>query len=240
TPSVPTPSLTSPGNQSTAVGATVNLQLSASDSASGQTPPYTATGLPAGLYLNPNTGAITGTALYQESNVITVTATDGYGYQNSVSFKWVVGGSATGCGASGTGESQLNESGFTASFNSSAADPAQNAITNAVNDTSVTYFQSRRSQAAGQTFTVNMGSAQTFNEIEMASPEVTQDYAGPYEVQVSSNGSSWTTVATCQGITTPDIANFPSQTAQYVQVVLTGSNGLGSVPWAFDQFLVMR
>ena len=235
-----TVTLTSPGNQATAVGAAVNLQLSASDSASGQTLTYTATGLPGGLDLNPSTGDITGTALYQESNVITVTATDTYGYQNSVSFEWAVGGSATGCGTSGTGESQLNESGFTASFNSSAADPAQNAITNAVNDTSVTYFQSRRSQAAGQTFTVNMGSAQTFNEIEMASPEVTQDYAGPYEVQVSSNGSSWTTVATCQGITTPDIANFPSQTAQYVQVVLTGSNGLGSVPWAFDQFLVMR
>jgi beta-glucosidase len=235
-----TVTLTSPGNQSTAVGATVNLQLSASDSASGQTLTYTATGLPGGLYLNPSTGDITGTALYQESNVITVTATDTYGYQNSVSFKWVVGGSATSCGASGTGESQLNESGFTASFNSVTAAPAQNAITNAVNDTSVTYFESRHSQAAGQTYAVNMGSAQTFNEIEMASPEVTQDYAGPYEVQVSSNGSSWTTVATCQGITTPDIASFPSQTAQYVRVVLTGSNGLGSVPWAFDQFLVMR
>lgn len=234
-----TVTLTSPGNQSTAVGAAVNLQLSATDSASGQTLTYTATGLPAGLYLNPSTGAITGTALYQESNVITVTATDSYGYQNSVSFPWVVGGSAASCGASGTGESQLDESGFAASFNSSTASPAQNAITNAVNDTSVTSFQSRRSQGAGQTYTVNMGSARTFNEIEMASPEVTQDYAGPYQVQVSSNGSSWTTVATCQGIGTPDIASFPSQTAQYVRVVLTGSNGLGSVPWAFDQFLVM-
>jgi beta-glucosidase len=234
-----TVTLASPGNQSTAVGAAVNLQLGASDSASGQTLTYTATGLPGGLYLNASTGDITGTALYQESNVITVTATDSYGYQNSVSFEWVVGGSATSCGASGTGESQLNESGFTASFNGTAADPAQNAITNAVADTSVTYFESRRSQAAGQTYTVNMGSAQTFNEIEMASPEVTQDYAGPYQVQVSSNGSSWTTVATCQGITTPDIASFPSQTAQYVRVVLTGSNGLGTVPWAFNQFLVM-
>ena len=233
-----TVTLTSPGNQSTAVGATVNLQLSASDSASGQTLTYAATGLPGGLYLNPSTGDITGTALYQESNVITVTATDTYGYQNAVSFEWVVGGSATSSGASGTGESQLNESGFTASFSSQTSSPAQNAITNAVNDTSVTYFASRKSQAAGFTYTVNMGSAQTFNEIEMASPEVTRDYAGPYEVQVSSNGSSWTTVATCQGITTPDIASFPSQTAQYVQVVLTGSNGL-SVPWAFDQFLVM-
>ena len=71
----------------------------------------------------------------------------------------------------------------------------------------MTYFESRHNQASGETYAVNMGSAQTFNEIEMASPEVTQDYAGPYEVQVSSNGSSWTTVATCQGINTRD----PSQ-----------------------------
>jgi beta-glucosidase len=231
--------LTSPGDQSTAVGASVNLQLSASDSAPGETLTYSATGLPGGLYLDPSTGDITGTALYQESDVITVTATDALGYQDAVSFEWVVGGAATSCGASGTGESLLDESGFTASFNSVTVSPAQNAITNAVNDTSVTYFQSRHPQAAGATYTVDMGSPQTFNEIEMASPELTQDYAGPYQVQVSTNGSSWTTVATCQGIGTPDIASFSSQDAQYVRVVLTGSNGLGRVPWAFDQFFVM-
>ncbi len=234
-----TVTLTSPGNQSAAVGATVNLQLSATDSAAGQTLSYTATGLPAGLYVNPSTGDITGTALDAESDVVTVTATDTEGYEDSVSFEWVVGGSATSCGASGTGESELNESGFTASTSapSSATDAPQNAITNAVGSTSVTRFSSDEDQAAGLTYEVNMGSAQTFNEIEMASPGSPTDYATGYEVQVSGNGSTWTTVATCGGVATPDIASFPSQTAQYVRVVLTAADT--SYWWSFNQFLVM-
>jgi beta-glucosidase len=234
-----TVTVTSPGNQSTAVGATVNLPLSATDSATGQTLSYTATGLPDGLYLNPSTGDITGTALSQESDVVTVTATDGEDYENSVSFEWVIGGTATSCGASGTGESELNESGFTASTNapSSATDAPQNAITNAVNATSLTRFSSDEDQADDLTYEINMGSAKTFNEIEMASPGSPTDYAAGYEVQVSNNGSTWTTVATCGGIGTPDIAGFPSQTAQYVQVVLTAADP--SYWWSFNQFLVM-
>jgi len=234
-----TVTVTSPGNQSTAVAAAVNLQLSATDSAAGQTLSYTATGLPGGLSINPSTGDITGTALYQESDVVTVTATDTEGYENSVSFEWVVGGTATSCGASGTGESELSESGFTASTNapSDTADAAQNAITNAVSDTSVTRFSSDEDQATGLTYEVNLGSPQAFNEIEMASPGSPTDYATGYEVQVSSNGSTWTTVATCSGIGSPDIASFPSQTAQYVQVVLTAADT--SYWWSFNQFLVM-
>jgi beta-glucosidase len=234
-----TVTLTSPGNQSTSVGAAVNLQLSATDSAAGQTLSYTATGLPGGLYLNPATGDITGTALYAEKDVVTVTATDTEGYENSVSFEWVVGGTATTCGASGTGESELNESGFTASTSapSGTTDAPQNAITNAVNGTSITRFSSDEDQAVGLTYTVNMGSAKTFNEIEMASPGSTTDYATGYQVQVSSNGSSWTTVATCGGVATPDIASFASQTAQYVRVTLTAADT--SYWWSFNQFLIM-
>ncbi len=234
-----TVTVTSPGNQSTAVGATVNLQLSATDSAAGQSLSYTATGLPAGLYLNPSTGDITGTALSQESDVVTVTATDTEGYENSVSFEWAVGGSATSCGASGTDESELSETGFTASTNapSSATDAPQNAITNAINGTSLTRFSSDEDQAAGLTYEVNMGSPRTFNEVEMASPGSPTDYATGYQVQVSSNGSTWTTVATCGGVATPDIASFTTQTAQYVRVVLTAADT--SYWWSFNQFLVM-
>ena len=82
-----------------------------------------------------------------------------------------------------------------------------------------------------------MGSARTFNEIEMASPGSPTDYAAGYQVQVSSNGSTWTTVATCGGVATPDIATFPSQTAQYVRVALTAADT--SYWWSFNQFLVM-
>ena len=45
--------VTNPGNQTTQVGTAVSLQIHASDSASGQTLTYSATGLPAGLSIKP-------------------------------------------------------------------------------------------------------------------------------------------------------------------------------------------
>src|SRR5579863_2462091 len=56
-----TVTVTNPGNQTSTVGTAVSLQISASDSASGQTLTYSATGLPAGLSINASTGLISGT-----------------------------------------------------------------------------------------------------------------------------------------------------------------------------------
>lgn len=52
--------LTNPGTQTSSEGNTVALSLSATDSNSGATLSYAATGLPAGLKINPGTGQITG------------------------------------------------------------------------------------------------------------------------------------------------------------------------------------
>ena len=56
-----TVSVTNPGSQTGTVGTAPSLQVSASDSASGQTLTYSATGLPAGLSINASTGLISGT-----------------------------------------------------------------------------------------------------------------------------------------------------------------------------------
>ena len=56
-----TVTVTNPGNQTGTVGTAASLQVDASDSASGQTLTYTATGLPAGLSINSGTGLISGT-----------------------------------------------------------------------------------------------------------------------------------------------------------------------------------
>ncbi len=53
--------VTNPGNQTGTVGTAVSLQIHATDSASGQTLTYSATGLPAGLSINSSTGLISGT-----------------------------------------------------------------------------------------------------------------------------------------------------------------------------------
>ena len=84
-----------PGNQSTAVGTAVSLQVSASDSATGQTLTYSATGLPAGLSIS-STGTVTGTPTTAGTSTVTVTAKDTTNAAGSASFTWTVG-AAGGC-----------------------------------------------------------------------------------------------------------------------------------------------
>jgi serine protease len=84
-----TVTVTSPGNQSGTVGTAVSLQISASDSASGQTLTFTATGLPAGLSIS-SSGLISGTPTTAGSSTATVTATDTTGAHGSASFTWTI------------------------------------------------------------------------------------------------------------------------------------------------------
>ena len=70
----------------------------------------------------------------------------------------------------------------------------------------------------------------------MAVPNSSTDYATGYNVNVSSNGSTWATVASCTGTKTPELVSFPTQTAQYLEVVLTAVNT--TYWWSIDQFFV--
>jgi hypothetical protein len=89
------PTLTSPGNQSNASGATVSLQLSASDP-DGNTLTYGATGLPAGLSVNSATGRISGTITASAgASTVTVSASDG-SLSDSKTFTWTVTSPTTG------------------------------------------------------------------------------------------------------------------------------------------------
>jgi Putative Ig domain len=112
-----TVTVTSPGNQSATVGTAVSLQVHATDSASGQTLTYSATGLPAGLSINSSTGLISGTPTTAATYSTTVSATDTTGAKGSASFTWTVsssGGGGGGC--TSTGQKFINpgfESGST-------------------------------------------------------------------------------------------------------------------------------
>ncbi|MFC0106372.1 S8 family peptidase [Kibdelosporangium aridum] len=87
TPS-PSVTVTNPGPQTTTVGSSVNLQLSAS----GGTPPYTwsATGLPPGLSLDASSGLITGAPTTAGTYNVTATATASAGGSGSATFTWTV------------------------------------------------------------------------------------------------------------------------------------------------------
>ncbi len=92
-----TVTVTAPGNQTGTIGTAASVQIHASDSASGQTLTYTATGLPAGLSINSTTGLISGTPTTAGTSSVTVTATDTTGAKGTATFTWTVS-SGTGTG----------------------------------------------------------------------------------------------------------------------------------------------
>jgi Putative Ig domain len=94
-----TVTVTNPGNQTGTVGTAVSLQIHATDSASGQTLTYSASGLPTGLSINSSTGLISGTPTTAGTSNVTVTATDTTGASGPASFTWTIS-SGGGCTAS--------------------------------------------------------------------------------------------------------------------------------------------
>jgi hypothetical protein len=91
-----TVTVNNPGNQSGTVGSPASLQVQASDSASGQTLTYAASGLPPGLSINSSTGLISGTPTTSGTYNVGVTAQDGTGASGSTSFTWSVGSGGGG------------------------------------------------------------------------------------------------------------------------------------------------
>jgi endo-1,4-beta-xylanase len=86
-----TVTVTNPGARTGTVGTAVSLQLSATDSASGQTLTWSATGLPAGLSIS-SSGLISGTPTANSTSSVTVTAKDGTGASGSASFTFTITG----------------------------------------------------------------------------------------------------------------------------------------------------
>ena len=79
--------ITSPGPQDGIAGTGVSLTVTAHDTTSGQTPTFTATGLPAGLSISGG-GTITGTPNTAGTSTVTLTAKDGTGAYAATTFLW--------------------------------------------------------------------------------------------------------------------------------------------------------
>jgi beta-glucosidase len=82
--------ITNPGPQEGVAGvASASLAVHAADTTSGQTPTFTASGLPAGVSIS-SSGTLSGTPTTAGTSTVTVTAKDGNGAQASASFVWTV------------------------------------------------------------------------------------------------------------------------------------------------------
>jgi len=90
-----TVTVTNPGTQTGTVNTAKSVQITATDSASGQTLSYAATGLPAGLAINSSTGLISGTPTAAANNSVTVTVTDGTGASGSATFAFNISGTGS-------------------------------------------------------------------------------------------------------------------------------------------------
>jgi Zn-dependent metalloprotease len=91
-----TVTVNNPGSQTGTVGTAKSLQMTATDSAAGQTFTWSATGLPTGLSINSSTGLISGTPSASGTFSSTVTARDTTGATGSATFSWTISGTG-GC-----------------------------------------------------------------------------------------------------------------------------------------------
>jgi F5/8 type C domain-containing protein/glycosyl hydrolase family 64 (putative beta-1,3-glucanase)/putative Ig domain-containing protein len=91
-----TVTVTNPGTQTWTAGTAASLLMQASDSASGQTLTYSATGLPAGLSVSSSAGLISGTPTAAGAGSVTVTAMDTTGASGSATFSWTVNAAGSG------------------------------------------------------------------------------------------------------------------------------------------------
>ncbi|MEV7025679.1 Ig domain-containing protein [Kitasatospora sp. NPDC093558] len=119
-----TVTVTNPGSQSGTVGTAASLQIHATDSASGQTLTYAATGLPAGLSINSSTGLISGTPTTAGTSSVTVTATDTTNASGSASFSWTESTTGGGGAITNGGFETGNLSGWTTAGSASASTAA--------------------------------------------------------------------------------------------------------------------
>ena len=90
-----TVTVTPMANRTATAGTAVNVQATATDSAAGYTPTFTATGLPTDLSIS-SSGRITGWPDKPGTYSTTVTATDSAGASASTSFTWTINANASG------------------------------------------------------------------------------------------------------------------------------------------------
>jgi hypothetical protein len=219
-----TVTVANPGAQTSTAGSPASVQISASDSASGQTLTYSASGLPAGLSINSSTGLISGTPTAAGTSNVTVTAKDGTGASGSASFSWTVDASGGTCGTTNVALGKT----ATASSLESASYPAADAV----DGNTGTRWSSGFSDP--QWLEVDLGQT---TSICKAVLDWEAAYATAFQIQVSNDGSTWTTVYSTTTGTGGNQTLSVSGSGRYIRMYGTArATQYGYSLWEFEVF----
>jgi hypothetical protein len=139
------------------------------------------------------------------------------------------------CSSTGSSETALSRTGWVASASGSGG----GASANALDGNEASRWSTGQAQTAGEWFEVNMLGPQTFDEITIDAGPSTGDFPRGYTVAVSSDGTTWTQVASGAGSSQLIAVTFSQQTAQYIQVKQTLS-GATTNWWSMAEFNVYK
>ncbi|WP_207892231.1 putative Ig domain-containing protein [Streptacidiphilus pinicola] len=170
-----TVTVNNPGSQTGTVGTAASLQISGSDSASGQTLTYSATGLPAGLSIS-SSGLISGTPTTAGTSSVTVTAKDTTGASGSTSFSWTE--SSGGGGGNGVANGGFETGSFSSWTTTGNAAVTASAAHSGSYGAMLGLTTPSNTSTAAQTFTAPTGSTHLSFYYSNTCPDtVTYDWA---------------------------------------------------------------
>ena len=139
-------------------------------------------------------------------------------FKQAVRFSTVLGLSAVTLNS--FAQTALDRGDWSLSSNRSQAD-----LFSAIDGNPGTRWSTNRRQTDGQYFQIDMNEQATFGRIVLDTTGSDDDYPREYEVSVSSDGSSFTTIAAA---TAPDSditeINFTNQTARFIRIDQNGSD----------------
>jgi len=117
-------------------------------------------------------------------------------------------------------QTELNRDSWSVSSNNNTGDASF-----AIDGDDETRWTTRQDQTDGQYFLVDFNETHTVNQVVLDTSGSSNDYPRGYELQFSTNGLNFTTIAagepSASGITT---INFSDRTAGMIRIIQTGSN----------------
>jgi hypothetical protein len=115
------------------------------------------------------------------------------------------------------GEFAVDRTGWSASASSGAS------TAKAIDGNDTTRWTTGVAQAGTEWLQMNLGAPTLFNRLSVNSTDFAGDFPRQYEVSVSTNGTTWVSVAKATNTADVVMAKFPAQVAQYVRIAQLGT-----------------